>query len=68
MKVYAMRLSSYGYFPTVRVLPELTLSFERNPDRDLYVSFGWLIVGFEFHFCFCEKRNERNVAGKKGNR
>lgn len=59
MRFEARRIGSnwadrYRWFPTVRVLPEFTLSFERNPSRDVYVYAGWLIFGFELSFCFCK--------------
>jgi hypothetical protein len=60
MKFHAERISprlngGYMILPTIRILPELTLSFERNPNRDLYIYAGWLIFGWECHFCFCRE-------------
>lgn len=58
MRVECRRLrgdSAYNFFPTVRVLPEFTVSFERNPHYDVYVYFGWLIFAWELNFCWSEK-------------
>jgi hypothetical protein len=44
----------YFAFPTVRVLPELTVSFERNPGLDVYIVTGWLFWSWELSFCFCK--------------
>ena len=40
-----------------RILPELTLSFEKNPHRDLYVYAGWLCFAWEFTLA--------NIPGRK---
>ena len=50
MRLYATRIcpqpSKYFYFPSVRVLPELTLSFERNPHRDLWYCLKCALMVF----------------------
>ena len=38
----------------LRLLPELVISFEHNPEFDIYLYVGWLFWGVELQvYCGC---------------